>query len=214
MNKILQKYLVLSSVLLVAILTSMTNAALPPDTVIEQISEQMIAALKKNHEVLAKDPNEIFPLIDRILLPHFDVEMIDRMVLGKAWRTASTQQRQQFGNEFQRFVMNAYARQLLNYSDERLQVDLLSPVAQNSHQVTVHGQIVTGNAEPVSINYHLHMKNGVWKIYDITVEGVSLVINYRSSFAKEIRKGGLDALIHKLAEHNRQFRLEGSGNRE
>lgn len=185
--------------------------ALPsPDLVVEQTAQQMIAALKENRAALETDPSRIYALIDRIALPHFDIETIARQILGKSWRTASAQQRQQFSSEFQTFIMDTYAKQLLKYSDQRLQVDPVSPEALSARYVAVHTRIVTGGADPISIDYRMHMKDGAWKICDFTVEGVSLVINYRHSFAAEIRKSGLDALIHKLAELNARFKLEGS----
>lgn len=189
----------------------MAHAEPLPDKVIAQTSEQMIAALKENREALATDPNRIYELIDHIALPHFDIETIVRQILGKAWRKASADQRKRFSREFQTFIMNIYAKQLVKYSDEELQIDPLKPEALDSRYVTVHSQIMSRATDPISIDYRMHLSGGDWKICDFTVEGVSLVINYRNSFAAEIRKSGLDALIRKLAGHNARFKLEGSG---
>lgn len=189
---------------------SAAAAMLPPDKVIEQTSEQMIAALDENRDALGTDSGLVYALIDKIALPHFDIETIARQILGKTWRKASPDQRQRFSHEFQTFIMNTYAKQLMRYSDEQIRVEPLKAEALKSHYVTVRSQIDTRNAGPIAVDYRLHMQDGEWKICDFTVEGVSLVINYRASFASEIRKSGLDALIDRLAEHNAQFKLDGS----
>lgn len=182
-----------------------------PAAVVEQTSQQMINALAENRDALNRDPRKVYGLIDTIALPHFDIDAIVRQVLGSAWRRATPEQRGAFQAAFQTFIMNTYARQLLAYSDEKLTVLPVPADALQADYVMVRTEIQSGSGQPISVDYRLRNKNGAWKIIDFTVEGISLVINYRQSFATQIRRDGLNAVIESIARHNSQFKLPGGG---
>jgi phospholipid transport system substrate-binding protein len=179
-----------------------------PVAVVEQTSQQMIKALVENRQALQKDPQKVYGLIDTIALPHFDIDAIVRQVLGSAWARATPEQRSAFKAAFQTFILNTYAKQLLAYSDEKLTVLPVPPDALRSGYVMVRTEIQSSGGQPISVDYRLRRKEGVWKIIDFTVEGISLVINYRQSFAGQIRHEGLNAVIDALTRHNDQFKLE------
>ena len=180
-----------------------------PAAVVEQTSQHMINALAQNRDALNKDPRKVYGLIDSIALPHFDIDAIVRQVLGSAWRRATPEQRSAFKAAFQTFIMNTYAKQLLTYSDEKLTVLPVPADAVQTGYVMVRTQIQSGSGPAIAVDYRLRQKDAAWKIVDFTVEGISLVINYRQSFAGQIRRNGLNAVIDALARHNSQFRLEG-----
>jgi phospholipid transport system substrate-binding protein len=182
-----------------------------PVAVVEQTSQQMITALAENRAALKKDPQKVYGLIDTIALPHFDIDAIVRQVLGSAWRRATPEQRSAFQAAFQTFILNIYAKQLLAYSDEKLTVLPVPADASQANYVMVRTEIQRGSGQPISVDYRLQRKDGAWKIIDFTVEGISLVINYRQSFATQIRRDGLNAVIESLARHNSQFKLQGGG---
>jgi phospholipid transport system substrate-binding protein len=182
-----------------------------PAAVVEQTSQEMINALAENRDALKKEPQKVYGLIDTIVLPHFDIDAIVRQVLGSAWRRATPEQRSAFQAAFQTFILNIYAKQLLAYSDEKLTVLPVPADASQANYVMVRTEIQRGSGQPISVDYRLQRKDGAWKIIDFTVEGISLVINYRQSFAGQIRRDGLNAVIDALARHNSQFRLEGGG---
>ncbi len=175
--------------------------------VIKQTSEQMIKALNDNHDALVTNPNRIYQLIDTIALPHFDIPLITRSVLGKFGRQTTAEQHRAFRIEFQTLIMHTYAKALLQYTDERVRVFPVTADAKKANRVKVRSLIEGKHSEPVSIIYRMHMRKGEWKIYDFCVEGVSLVLNYKQSFAEQIKNDGLDALIVNLAKKNDEFNL-------
>jgi phospholipid transport system substrate-binding protein len=146
---------------------------------------------------LQQNPDGIYDLVKEIITPHFDFIRISAWALGKHWRTASKEQKLRFITAFRTLLVQTYGVVLLDYTDQELRyLPLRDDPA--SGDVTVRTEVIQPNGEAVSINYRLYLKNGAWKVYDISVEGVSLVTNFRTSFATEIKQAGLDSLIQRL----------------
>jgi phospholipid transport system substrate-binding protein len=172
-----------------------------PGQVVHDTSEQMLKVLRANREMLDKDPDRIIDLVEEIVVPHFDFVRISAWVLGKHWRTATPQQRGKFVQEFQSLMVNTYATALLEYSDYKI---TYTPVrmAPGDRVVMVRTNVERVGADAINLDYRMfHGKQG-WKVFDILVDNVSLVANYRTSFDQEIRETSMDALINRLAEHN------------
>lgn len=201
-------YLYVMLCILPLLLPNGARAMPTADQVVRDTAQQLIDALKKNREQLRKEPQKIYELIEHIAVPHFDIPYIVRLVLGGAWRKATPQQRERFTTAFRTFVINNYAKALLQYSNETLTVYPVSPEQQNGKRVMVRSRLTGGGEAPVAINYRMHVRDGEWKVYDVIVSGVSIVINYRNSFAEQIRDGGLDSLIDLIEQKNAAFRLE------
>jgi len=197
----------LSLYVIAGLAVNATLSATSPEIVIKRTSKQMLRALNDNHDAVIADPNNIYRLINTIALPHFDIEAIVRSVLGKYCRQATTEQYRAFRTEFQTLIIHIYAKAFLQYTDETVRVLPVSPDALRSNRVRVKTLIESKRIQPISIIYRMHEKKGEWKIYDFAMEGVSLVLNYRQSFAEQIKKDGLDILIAKLAEKNAEFIL-------
>jgi phospholipid transport system substrate-binding protein len=179
-----------------------TAELLPPQKVIKDTSERMIRVLEQDREKLLEDPEHVYRLANDILIPHVDMYRVSRLVLGKYWRRASREQRLRFSEEFRRMLVRTYASALKQF---RGQADIrFQPmhIQQGDHDVAVNTRIARASAQPVSVSYRLHLKKGQWLAYDVKIEGVSLVTNYRSSFARQIRQKGLDALIRRIRELN------------
>jgi phospholipid transport system substrate-binding protein len=175
-----------------------------PQDVIKETSQRMIAALNKDRPALQQDSSKIYDLVDQILLPHFDFELISRWALGKYWRSASPEQRTRFTDQFRTLLVRTYASALLEYSNEEISFPATSAPAANANDVTVPTKVQPRSGAPIPINYSLHFMNGAWKVYDVTVDGISLVTNYRDTFVSQIRDGGMDAVIQGLEQRNRQ----------
>ncbi len=172
-----------------------------PQQVVKDNAKQMLKALGENRQELDQNPNLIYGLVSDILLPHFDFETMSRWVLGKYWRQADAAQREQFVKEFRTLLVNTYSSALLEYSNEEFRI-LPSPDNPGAEEATVRSEIVPRSGPSVPINYSMHVKNNAWKVYDVSIEGVSLVTNYRGTFASQIRKEGIGAMIQKLTERN------------
>ncbi len=201
----MKKLLPLFLTLLLATGSAWAAASQPQDAqkLIEQTADQVISALQQHHDELQQHPDRIYDLVRKIVLPHFDFEAISRWVLGKYWRRASPHQRQRFTDEFRTLLVRTYAKALLDYSGQKIRY---SPVqaASDAKDVTVRSEVQRSDGPAVPINYELHYKHGAWKVYDVNIDGVSLVTNYRSSLGSQIGREGLDAVISKLHQRNSQ----------
>jgi phospholipid transport system substrate-binding protein len=196
------------TVLLLVLCMPVYGAAEPgPEAVVEMASRSMIDAIHKNRDELAARPQLLYELIETIVVPHFDVEAISRLVLGIHWRHATQEQRQRFTKAFKRLVIHVYAKALLQYTNEEIRVLPVPAGKRGATRLSVESILTTGAGKQISILYRLRMKNGVWKIYDLAVEGVSLIINYKQSFAEQIPRQGLEGLITSMEKKNALFRL-------
>lgn len=183
--------------------TAWAATAQPQDALkmVKQTADQMLTALRTHHDELQQHPDRIYDLVQKIVLPHFDFETISRWVLGKYWRRATPQQRQRFTDEFRTLLVRTYAKALLDYSDQKIVYKPLQAAA-NADDVTVRSEVQRNDGPPVPMNYELHYKSGAWKVYDVNIDGISLVTNYRSSLGSQIEREGLDAIISKLHQRN------------
>lgn len=176
-----------------------SSISLPPDKVVQQTATQMLAAVSSKSTELKQHPEELYDLIGKILLPHFDLGYASRLVLGPYWRTATPAQRQAFQDAFYKFLVNSYANGLLqgNYSDRNLQVEPWHGSAEDNHAM-VRSKVMRANAPPVQVDYAMVRTKDGWKAFDVSIEGISYVMNYRNQFGPEIQQKGLDELIKRL----------------
>lgn len=171
------------------------------EEVVKVTADSVIARLESERSELEAHPEKLYSLINELVIPHFDFVSMSKWVLGRNWRDASEAQQEQFVSEFRTLLVRTYAKALLEYSNETINY---LPVENNpdSNIVVVKTEIHQPGTKPVAINYSMHVSSGEWKVVDVTVDGISLVATYRGSFASEIRKSGMDALIAKLTERN------------
>jgi phospholipid transport system substrate-binding protein len=182
--------------------TSFAEEMPAPQALVKTASDEMLAALKTNKEDIEADSTKIYPLVESILLPHFDFEKMSKLALGKNWRVATDAQQARFIEEFRLLLVRTYATALLEYSNEEIRM-LPFRDDVSTKRVTVPMEVVqpAGPAIPMALSLY-ETDDMSWKVYDVKIDGISLVTNYRSSFATEIRQGGMDKLIESLAERN------------
>ncbi|MDX1251381.1 MAG: ABC transporter substrate-binding protein [Gammaproteobacteria bacterium] len=178
-------------------------AVQPPQDLIKQAAERMLTKLKEERAVIRKDPGRVYELVSEIVLPHFDFERMSSWVLGKHWRTATPDQKKRFTEEFRNLLVRTYATSLTEYTDRKINYLPFRGDA-NATEVTVRTEVEQPGTAAIPIDYSLFLKNNEWLVYDVAIDNVSLVTNYRSTFANELRQNGLDKLISKLAESNRR----------
>jgi phospholipid transport system substrate-binding protein len=172
-------------------------------------STKVLERLKADREQLQANPDLIYPLVEDLVLPHFDFERMSIWVLGKNWRRADEAQREQFVEQFRTLLVRTYAKALLEYTDQSINY-LPFHAEADAKRVTVRTEVHQPGGLAIPIHYSMYLnKAGEWKVYDISVDGVSLVTNYRSSFASEIRRGGIDKLLERLVAMNST--KEGAG---
>ncbi|HFE38175.1 MAG TPA: ABC transporter substrate-binding protein [Gammaproteobacteria bacterium] len=176
--------------------------AIGPQALVKQVAEKTIGRIKADREKIKENPKYLHVVIDELLMPHFDFERMSRWVLGKYWRKASASQKKAFVEQFKSLLVRTYASSLQEYSDELI---TYAPFRGNlaSGDAVVRSEVAQPGGFPIPINYRLYLKNDQWLVYDISIDDVSLVANYRSSFSRQIRRGGIDNLIKKLADKNK-----------
>jgi phospholipid transport system substrate-binding protein len=167
---------------------------------VKSTSERMLSALDSQRSTIKSNPAKIYGLVDQILVPKFDFEMITKAAVGKHWSKATPAQQKALTNGFQQVLIRTYAKALLNYSGEKIRY--LPEKPGRSGTVVVPTEVSEAGAKPIPIDYKVHNKRGSWKVYDVKIDKVSLVSNYRSSFNSQIRKDGIDGLIKRLDEMN------------
>lgn len=175
----------------------------PPHEFVRQAADQAIARIKAERAQIEQDPDRIYEVIQEQVIPHFDFVRTSKWVLGKHWRTATPEQRRRFTEEFRTMLVRTYGSSLLKYIDDKITYQP-SQWDGKSPEAVVNSTVARAGGEPILVNYRLHLEQDAWKIFDVTVDDISLVINYRSSFSNEITTKGMDALIEQLAQKNRQ----------
>lgn len=188
-----------------------TTLAASPDmasALVKDTSERMIKTLEQRRAEIDRDQTLIYKLVGEILVPHFDFQGITQSAVGRHWGETTPAQRQTLTLAFQELLVRTYAKALLRYTGEEIRFLPVRP-GSNAESVTVSSQVIQAGAPPLAIDYKLHHKGGAWKIHDVSVDGVSLMTNYRSDFAAKIRQGGIDGLVQRLNEMNRK--VSGAG---
>ncbi|MDO9051728.1 MAG: ABC transporter substrate-binding protein [Methylotenera sp.] len=180
----------------------LANAELSADELVKQTAEEVLTIVKNDKDIQAGSQQKIYALAEEKILPNFDFDRVSRMVLGKNWRTATPEQQASFQKEFRSLLLRTYASALGKYKDQVIEYKPMraEPGAKN---VSVKTQILQPGGQPIAVDYSLVKVENGWKVYDIVIEGVSLVTNYRSQFSNEIRQNGIDSLNKKLAEKNK-----------
>lgn len=182
------------------------SAAQSPAAVVEQTIQQILQVIDQNRESLKKDPNRLSELVERVALPHFDLDSVARAIVGRPWRNATPDQRKRFVEAFKTFIINNYANNLIRYSDNDVKVIPPAGLGPDQRFVVVRSLVRRKGMPPVTIDYRMRLKGDDWKVYDVVIDGISLVVTYRDTFARKIQTQGLDALTKELSEHNKQFR--------
>ncbi len=186
--------------------TSQADEVIEPQTLVQNSTERMLKALKDNEQKLAEDPDTIFDLVKDILMPNFDFEKMAKLALGKNWRGATSAQKDRFTSEFRLLLVRTYSTAMLEYTNQEIRfIPFQGNLAKK--KVNVDMEIIQpgGPSIPMSLSMYLNAENG-WKVYDVKIDGISLVTNYRSTFATEIRNGGMDKLIENLATRNEKVK--------
>ncbi len=180
------------------LLTSPAIAQTPPDQVVQGIADSLGDAMEGHREELKANREKLIKTIDGILLPHFDVDYASILVLGRYARTATPEQRSRFAKAFYNSIAHRYAEGLLNYTRGRVKV-LPLKTTPDERKTIVRTQVLLDDGKRLPVDYAFRKaKDGEWKAYDVIIEGISYITNYRNQVAAEISKTSLDALITRL----------------
>lgn len=200
----------LASLLLVL---SAAARATAPDELLRSVTNEMFDRLQSQQELFTREPQRLFELVEEVLVPHVDTQVMSRMVLGVNWRRATPEQRARFAEEFKNLLIRFYVSALLNNPDQlhRLiqqgekMITFLPGSEPQDRRTRVRAEVHPPEGPTVPVSFSLYQNDDQWLVYDVNVDGVSIVINYRNSFASQISRNGLPALIDQLARRNEEL---------
>jgi phospholipid transport system substrate-binding protein len=189
---------------LIAFLPFLAQAqTVAPDVLVKTITDDVAAVLKKDKDIQSGDTKKAADLIEAKIVPHFNFTRMARIAMGRNWRSATPEQQKQLAGEFKTLLVRTYSTALTNYRDQQIDYKPLRAKPEDT-EVTVKSDVKqSGSSQPVSIDYEMEKTPNGWKVYDVKVDGVSLVTTYRDTFATEVREKGIDGLIKSLAAKNR-----------
>ncbi|PXW89669.1 phospholipid transport system substrate-binding protein [Nitrosomonas sp. Nm84] len=183
------------------------SADLAPDRLVDETVKEVIEIIQKDEQLKNGNKEKMLDLIETKILPHFNFTRMTQLAMGQHWSAAVPDQQKKLVDEFRTLLVRTYSNALTSYNHETIKVNPLKQLGNNV-ETTVRTVVIQGNGkEPVPIDYSMEKKSDGWKVYDVTVAGVSLVTNYRGSFNSQVRKGGVEGLIKTLSDKNKS--LEG-----
>lgn len=167
-----------------------------PDAAIKGTTDELLAQFESRRDELSSDSTALYALVNDIVLPRFDFDRMSRLVLGKHWKKASPEQQGQFVDVFKALLVRTYASALFEYTGQEIKYKPMKAV--DGDEAEVKSEIDLGGGTAVPINYSMTKKDDNWQVFDVSIDGISLVTNYRSSYGQQIRKKGIDKLIETL----------------
>jgi phospholipid transport system substrate-binding protein len=175
------------------------NANLSPDELVKKVTTDVLEAIKSDKQLAAGDKNKALALAEEKILPLVDFQEATRLAVGRSWAQASPEQRERLTQAFRQMLVRSYSNAIEAYQGQTVRV-LPSRAAPNADEATVRNQYLRPGGAPVSLEYAMRKTPEGWKIYDITVEGISLVLTYRGQFEQVVKQSGIDGLIKTMNE--------------
>ena len=170
----------------------------PPDVLARTTSQEVLAIVKQDKEMQNGNQNKVYQLVEAKILPNFDFNRMTQLAVGKHWPRATAKQKQSLVTEFRNLLVRTYSRSLTEFSNQTIEFKPMT-IKPEDTDVTVRSEIRQPGGQPIPIDYSMYKTAFGWKVYDVTIDSVSLVTNYRASFSNTIRQSGIDGLIKTLA---------------
>jgi len=189
---------------------ALAQQELGPEELVKKVTEDVLATVKSDKELAAGDKQKALKLAEEKILPLIDFDEATRLAVGRAWARATPEQKKKLVSEFRSMLVRTYSNALEGYQGQTMKV-LPSRNKPGDTEATVRNQYMRPGGKPVPIDYQMRKTDQGWKIYDITVEGISLVLTYRSEFDAVVKQQGIDGLIKRLTEKNTPAKLSGKG---
>lgn len=197
--QVFKRWLAIAALMFAPLVMAETVA---PDVLVKNTANDVLDIIKKDKDIQSGDMKKITALAEEKILPHFDFDSMSKSVLGKNWREASKEQQTQFVTEFRTLLVRTYASALAKYRNQT--IDYKPFRAQPSDtRVTVKTQILQPGGPALPVDYVLKQTGDAWKVVDISIEGVSLVTNYRGQFTNELKQTDMNGLIQRIADKNK-----------
>lgn len=192
----------IKSLIMIALFSqSVFSADIGPLQLIKQATDQVLGEIKLNAEEYQANPDKLFELVDQVVLPHFNFVAMTNLALYRHRKEFNDEQKVRIVNEFKTLLIRTYGKALLEYNNQEVNyLDMLGSVEKG--KVKVKTEVNQAGGVAIPLDYSLRLVKQGWQVYDIQVDGISLVTNYRSSFSREINKNGVEGLIKLLSDRN------------
>ncbi len=190
--------------LLAAFLPLGAAAQEAPDAMVKRIADDVIAIVKSDKDLQAGNSAKVVALAEQKVLPHFDFTRMTRLAVGRNWSQASPEQREQLTREFRTLLVRTYSSSLSQYRNQKIEVKPLQ-AAPADVDVLVRTAVIQEGGPPIPIDYRMEKTPKGWMVYDVVIDGASLVTTYRGSFNEQIQRSGVDGLVKTLQERNRSL---------
>ena len=186
---------------LAALLPALAMAQEAPDALVKRIADEVVAIVKSDKDLQAGNSRKVVELAEQKVLPHFDFMRMTRLAVGRNWAQASEAQKEQLTREFRTLLVRTYSTSLSQYRNQTIEVKP-SRIAAQDTEATVRTAVIQQGGPPIPIDYSMEKTASGWKVYDVVIDGASLVTTYRGSFNDQIQKGGIDGLVKTLQARN------------
>jgi phospholipid transport system substrate-binding protein len=187
--------------LLVAFVPALAFAQEGPDAMVKRISDEVLAIIKQDKDLQAGNPAKVVELAEQKVLPHFDFTRMTRLAVGRNWAQASDAQKEALTKEFRTMLVRTYSTSLTAYRNQTIEVKP-TKMSPSDKETVVRTQVLQQGGPPIPIDYSMEKADSGWKVYDVVIDGASLVTTYRGTFNDQIQKGGIDGLLKTLQERN------------
>jgi phospholipid transport system substrate-binding protein len=179
------------------------NTDVAPDVLARSTTQEVIALLKADKDIQGGNLKKVYELVEVKVLPNFDFNRMTQLAIGKHWASASAQQKQALVSEFRNLLVRTYATSLTAFSNQSVEFKPFR-MKPGEDDVTVKSEVKQPGGQAIPIDYSMYRTAFGWKVYDVNIDGVSLVTNYRASFSNTIRQSGIDGLVKLLAAQSQQ----------
>jgi phospholipid transport system substrate-binding protein len=173
-----------------------------PDALVKRVTDEVLTIIRSDKDLQSGNTQKVVQLAEQKVLPHFDFTRMTRLAVGRNWQQANEAQKESLTKEFRTLLVRTYSTSLSAYRNQTIEVKPLK-MSAGDKEVTVRTQVVQQGGPPIPIDYAMEKADSGWKVYDVVIDGASLVTTYRSSFNDQIAKGGVDGLVKTLAERNK-----------
>lgn len=172
-----------------------------PDVLVKNTAQDVIAIVKQDKDIQSGDQKKILALVDAKILPNFDFTRMTQLAVGRYWRQATPEQKNALVSEFRTMLVRTYTKAFTQYKDQTIDVKPVKLAATDT-ETTVKTQILKPGGQPTNVDYVMKKSATGWKVFDVVIEGVSMVTSYRGTFSSQIEQSGIDSLIKSLADMN------------
>lgn len=187
--------IVITALFILGLSLNKANAADMPDVTVKKATEKTLAILRKDLKMYKKDSAALYKLVYTQLAPYFDFQTMSKLVLGRNWRSANSDQRARFSDAFSKLLVRTYSKVIIRYPNEKI-VYMPFRLKPTDKKAIVKTKVISSSGGPdLPISYSFFKKKDVWKVFDVSVEGISLINNYRSVYREKVRKQGLESVI-------------------